>query len=106
MARNESRCRELDRGSRLAAISDMRSILFRKTSSRKRFSPRGHLALAIDPYGRIALMKKQGFWLTILRIGMWVGLANGVIFSLVAVGSAAHTVFFLAGSIRAQGTVT
>ena len=52
------------------------------------------------------LMKKQGLWLTILKIGMWVGIAQGVIFSLVAVGSAIYTTVFLARSTRAQGTVS
>jgi hypothetical protein len=50
-------------------------------------------------------MKKPGLWLTILKIGMWGGLANAAIFSLVAVGIAINTTIFLARSIRAEGKV-
>jgi hypothetical protein len=51
-------------------------------------------------------MKKSGLWLTILKIGMWVCLANGAIFSLVAVSFAVSTTVFVARSVRAEGTVT
>lgn len=51
-------------------------------------------------------MKKQGVWLTILKIGMWLFLADAVIFSLVAAGFALKRTVFLAGSTRAEGKIT
>ncbi|HEY4010235.1 MAG TPA: DUF3592 domain-containing protein [Acidobacteriaceae bacterium] len=51
-------------------------------------------------------MKKQGLWLKILKIGMWLFLANATIFSLLAAGFALNTTIFLARSIRAEGKVT
>jgi hypothetical protein len=51
-------------------------------------------------------MKKQGVWLTILKIGMWLCLADAVLFLLVAVGFALNTTIFLTRSIRAEGKIT
>jgi hypothetical protein len=51
-------------------------------------------------------MKKQGLWLTILKIGVWACLANAVTFLLVAAGSALNTTIFLARSVRTDGTIT
>lgn len=50
-------------------------------------------------------MRRPDRWLTFLQVLMWIGLVQGVVFGLVAVGFSLNTLLFVERSTQTEGTV-
>ncbi len=50
-------------------------------------------------------MSRRDNWLVVLKLLMWIGLVQGIVWTLLTLGFAAHTLIFIERSVTATGTI-